>query len=307
MAVGFLLAVRSVVANDAISFFGTFIAANPRTPWPIMWAGASAVLLAALWIGWAVNDGDISYGRLASIPFVEVRWYHALAPAVLLVLTRYGIPVSTSFLVLSAFASGPVMEQMLIKSAAGYGIAALVGFGVWRLINQKLNDDPIPESQRLGWTLALWPVTGFLLWTWLSHDFANIAVFLPRQVSVSMMIFVSMVFVGGLAWTFKERGGRIQKLVSFRRNIDDPRSATIVSLVYACVLLVFKELNDIPMSTTFVFLGLLGGRELAIVSRQDVLVKPPTFIVRDLIVLTIGVAVVSVVYLVQGIIMIVGI
>ncbi|MEM9878036.1 MAG: hypothetical protein AAF862_02020, partial [Pseudomonadota bacterium] len=33
---------------------------------------------------------------------------------------------------------------------------------------------------------------------------------------------------------------------------------------YAIILLFFKELNDIPMSTTWVFLGLIGGRELAI-------------------------------------------
>jgi phosphate/sulfate permease len=32
------------------------------------------------------------------------------------------------------------------------------------------------------------------------------------------------------------------------------------------VLLFFKEYNNIPMSTTFVFIGLLAGRELAFAS-----------------------------------------
>jgi hypothetical protein len=42
------------------------------------------------------------------------------------------------------------------------------------------------------------------------------------------------------------------------------RSATIIDLVYAMLLIYFKELNNIPMSTTWVFVGLLTGRELAI-------------------------------------------
>ena len=41
---------------------------------------------------------------------------------ILLVLTRVGIPVSTSFLVLSAFASF-VLEKMLVKSIMGYALA----------------------------------------------------------------------------------------------------------------------------------------------------------------------------------------
>ena len=42
------------------------------------------------------------------------------------------------------------------------------------------------------------------------------------------------------------------------------RSATIINVIYAAVLFYFKELNDLPMSTTWVFVGLLCGRELAI-------------------------------------------
>ena len=53
------------------------------------------VLLYTLWYGWYVNGGDISYGRLNKIPFQEIQWYHAMA-ALLLILTRIGVPVSTS-------------------------------------------------------------------------------------------------------------------------------------------------------------------------------------------------------------------
>ena len=42
------------------------------------------------------------------------------------------------------------------------------------------------------------------------------------------------------------------------------RSATIIDFAYALILWYFKQYNDIPMSTTWVFVGLLCGRELAV-------------------------------------------
>ena len=49
-----------------------------------------------------------------------------------------------------------------------------------------------------------------------------------------------------------------------KSNVRYVRSATIIDFVYALILFYFKEMNSIPMSTTFVFIGLLSGRELAI-------------------------------------------
>ena len=83
-------------------------------------------MIVTISFGWWAYDGDISYGRLTQIPYQEIQWYHAVAPAILLLLTRIGIPVSTTFLVLSAFASTVVLEKMLLKSVVGYGIAAIL-------------------------------------------------------------------------------------------------------------------------------------------------------------------------------------
>ena len=103
---GFLLAAYAVIANDSVQTLGTWMASNnERFNYKTLWIAASAVLLATLWYGWSVNGGDISYGRLNKIPWQEVQWYHAAAPAILVALTRMGVPVSTSFLVLSVFAS----------------------------------------------------------------------------------------------------------------------------------------------------------------------------------------------------------
>ena len=224
-----------------------------------------------LWFGWATNGGDISYGRLNKIPYVEVQWYHAVAPAILLLLTRAGIPVSTTFLVLSAFASTFVLEKMLVKSIIGYALAAIVAYGIWFAIARYIDEkhDPVTERNKPYWRVAQWCTTGFLWYTWLSHDLANIAVYLPRELSVGWMLFISFVFTSLLAWIFYEKGGRIQKIVLEKSGTRYVRSATIIDLVYAFILLFFKEFNDIPMSTTWVFVGLLCGRELAIATVSD--------------------------------------
>jgi hypothetical protein len=264
---GFLFAAYAVIANDSVQTLGTWIASNnERFNWKTMWAAASAVLLWALWYGYYVY-GDISYGRLNKIPFVEVQWYHAMAPLVLLLLTRVGVPVSTSFLVLSAFASTFVLEKMLIKSMMGYVVAATAAYAIWYVVSRWLDETkPVKEEHKQYWRIGQWVTTGFLWWTWLSHDMANIAVFLPRQLDLSLMFMISVVFVGGLWFMFREGGGKIQKIVLEKHNTRYVRSATIIDLFYWLILYFFKELNDIPMSTTWVFVGMLAGREFAIAS-----------------------------------------
>ena len=265
MAVGFLFAAYSVIANDSVQTLGTWIASNnERVSWKVMWGSASAVLLYTLWYGWYMNGGDISYGRLNKIPFQEIQWYHAMAPGLLLVLTRIGVPVSTSFLVLSAFASTFVLEKMLMKSMMGYAVAAVAAYAIWIVVSKILDEaKPVKEEHKRYWRIGQWVTTGFLWFTWLSHDVANIAVFLPRQIPVDLMIVISAVFILGLWYMFREGGGKIQQIVLEKHNTRYVRSATIIDGVYWLILFFFKELNDIPMSTTWVFVGLLCGRELA--------------------------------------------
>ena len=234
--------------------------------WYTLAVSASFVMILALAWGWYNYDGDISYGRLTRIPYQEIQWYHAVAPGILLLLTRVGIPVSTTFLVLSAFASTVVLEKMLMKSVVGYGLAAVVAYIAWivisKLINEKL--DEVDEKWIGFWRNSVWVTSGWLWWVWLSHDVANIAVYLPRQLSLALLITVMTYFTILLFYIFYIHGGPIQKVVLDKTGTRYARSATIINVIYAVVLFYFKELNDLPMSTTWVFVGLLCGRELAI-------------------------------------------
>ena len=266
--VGFALAGWSVIGNDSIQTLGTFIASKQKWfKWYTLASTASLAMIVTIAYGWWAHDGDISYGRLTRIPYQEIQWYHAVAPGILLLLTRIGIPVSTTFLVLSAFASTVVLEKMLMKSIVGYGIAAGAAYICWIVISKFINekfDEVTGEGKIAFWRNSVWVSSGYLWAVWLSHDVANIAVYLPRQLDISLLIIVLSYFTILLFYIFYIQGGPIQKVVLDKTGTRYARSATIINTIYAAVLYYFKELNDLPMSTTWVFVGLLCGRELAI-------------------------------------------
>jgi len=266
--IGFGLAGWSVIANDSIQTLGTFIASKSKWfKWYTLAGSASLMMIVVITYGWWAYDGDISFGRLTRIPYQEIQWYHAVAPGILLLLTRVGIPVSTTFLVLSAFASTVVLEKMLLKSVVGYGLAAVAAYICWIVISKFINEkfDEITIGWKISfWRNAVWVSSAYLWAAWLSHDVANIAVYLPRQLNITLLLIVVTYFTILLFYIFYIQGGAIQKVVLDKTGTRYARSATIINTIYAVVLYYFKELNDLPMSTTWVFVGLLCGRELAI-------------------------------------------
>jgi len=96
------------------------------------------------------------------------------------------------------------------------------------------------------------------------QDTANVSVFLPRGISFGQLILVVVYLFAVVGLIMYKRGGEIQTIVTEKTDVVDVRAATIIDFIYALVLLVFKYINNIPMSTTWVFLGLLAGREIAL-------------------------------------------
>lgn len=267
MLLGFALAAFSVVSNDSIQTLGTFLAANAKRAWWQLWIFASGILVLVLVYGWVANNGDPSYGRLTKFPEPQngISWIHVMAPFTLLVLTRFGIPVSTTFLVLSVFAPGNI-ESMLLKSASGYVVAFAVAFLLYLSIRRVVQYlvDTSDEAAPTYWYVIQWASTAFLWSQWLIQDLANIFVFMPRDLSFAWLIAGTGLLVAMQGVIFYQQGGRIQKIVTSKSNVDDIRSAAIINFAYGLILLVFKEWSNMPMSTTWVFLGLLAGREIAI-------------------------------------------
>jgi hypothetical protein len=265
---GFILAGYSVVGNDSIQTLGTFLSSNEERPWYVLWLFAGSILAFTLLYGWAQYSGDVSYGRLEKYPFIEdMSWPYLLPPLVLMVLTRTGIPVSTSFLILTFFKPKGLMD-MTMKSLLGYVLAFALAILVWqvitRLLDKRFIENPISAKEKRVWTVLQWSSTGFLWGQWLIQDFANIYVYLPRALSATEIGISLTVLLLMLGYIFYSRGGSIQEIVKAKTNTVDIRSATLIDFLYALVLLFFKQYSNVPMSTTWVFLGLLAGREIAI-------------------------------------------
>lgn len=279
MAIGFMVASYSIVANDAIQTLGTFLTSNRSRPWWVLWLYAIGILYAVLIYGWISNGGDTSYGRLDRIPLPRpFTWIYLVPPLVLLVLTRRGIPVSTTFLILTIFASES-LGDMMMKSVIGYAVAFLFAIGLYFAIAEALERGFLATAYDVPpqrWVVLQWLSTGFLWSQWLIQDLANIFVYVPRQLSAGWLLFALAVMGGLHAWTFYSQGGEIQKVVTSKTNTSDIRSATIVDFAFGLVLLVFKEWSRIPMSTTWVFLGLLAGREIAMSVRLQARPMPDT-------------------------------
>lgn len=268
MFFGFVLAAYSIVANDAIQTLGTFISSNAHRPWWVLWLYACSILVAVLVYGWWANYGDVAYGRLAKFPEPPggISWIHAVPPIFILLLTRFGVPVSTTFLILTVFAPTN-MEAIVLKSAMGYLVAMVVGLVVYVAVSHWMEKRFMASDGTkpgLHWVALQWIATGFLWSQWLIQDLANIFVYLPRHLGIELLLFSVVLMLLLHAVIFRRRGGEIQGIVNSKTNTQDIRSATVIDFVYGLVLVFFKELSNLPMSTTWVFLGLLAGREVAI-------------------------------------------
>ena len=183
MIIGFLLGAYSIVGNDAIQTLGTFLSSNSHRPWWVLWLFGGGVITAVLVYGWTVHAGDVSYGRLQAIPVPEhFSWIYCVPPFVLLLLTRWGVPVSTTFLTLTIFAP-KALPSMLVKSLLGYATAFVAAILVYKLITRGLEHRFNKTEGPTGgwWVVAQWCSTGFLWSQWLIQDLANIYVFLPRD------------------------------------------------------------------------------------------------------------------------------
>jgi len=173
---------------------------------------------------------------------------------------------------MTIFAGDLLFGQIVIKSFAGYLVAFLSAYVLWLMVEASLKTRPPTTTKPHNmWRVAQWGTTGLLWWTWLSHDMVNMAVFLPSPLSGFQLTLITSIFLIGLAYTFWSQGGKIGNIVTKKTETDRVIAATLIDLVYFVVLLIFKEWNNIPMSTTWVFIGLMAGREFAIrtINRLD--------------------------------------
>lgn len=267
---GFVIAAYSVIGNDVIQTLGTFLQSNKHYRWWQQYLFIGGIMTVVLMAGWYFNGGDVSYGRLDQIDnSIPLTIWYLVPPILLLFITRFGIPVSTTFLILSIFSTHVVIESMLLKSFVGYVVAFLSAYVIYGLVVHRFEDPAHLKLKRNKqiWTVLQWVSTSFLWSLWLIQDFANLYVFLPKTLNFWQMLLSLSALLAILAFIIRSKGGAIQKVVENKSNSSNIRSATIIDFIYGLVLFVFTMVNDVPMSTTWAFIGVLAGREIALRQR----------------------------------------
>ncbi|EMS85405.1 hypothetical protein [Leptospira noguchii] len=263
----FFISAFSVAGNDAVQTVGTFIESKKNVHWILKLVALGGTLILIFLTAWFWNGTQIHFGRLENFP--EIRQFNLiqlLAPLILVVITRLKSPISTTFLILGLF-GGSNIEKILTKSFFGYGIAfgtALLVWGILVKIDPKeYTEDHVPDPKsEKRWAIFQWLSTIYLWIAWLRQDAANIVIYLPRQLSILEFILAMFMLVVALGIILYTNGGTIQELVTEKSDIQWSKAATIVDLVYGTILIVFYEWSQMPMSTTWVFLGMLAGREI---------------------------------------------
>jgi|TARA_B110000444_G_scaffold206657_1_gene200272 hypothetical protein len=266
MWAGFLFAAYAAIANDSIQTLGTFIASNQDKKWWVLWIFVGGIFFFTMFYSWITLGGDVSHGRLTSKGFeiapTEFHFLQIAAPIFLLILTRLRMPVSTTFILLTSFAASPAaVGGVLAKSMSGYILSFMMGL-IFFLIVAKSAKKYFTGKANFGWTIAQWITSGTLWSVWLMQDAANIAVYLPRSLNVWEFSGFTGVVIIGLGLLLYYKGGRIQKIVTEKSIVTDVRFATLIDFIYCIILFYFKLHSKVPMSTTWVFIGLLAGREL---------------------------------------------
>jgi hypothetical protein len=270
---GFAVAGFSVVSNDSIQTIGTFLSSNAHRKWWVLWLYIGGLFVLTITLSFFLFDGDISFKRLATKGFSEdptsFEFLQIAAPILLIIITRMRMPISTTFLLLSSFAtSSGAIHKVMAKSIGGYFIAFAVSFIIYILLSRYFKDK-FKGKPNPAWAVAQWVTSGALWCLWIMQDAANISVFLPRKLSLlELAVVIGVVFVG-LGILFYNKGGRIQQIITTKADITDVRPATIVDLIYSFLMAFHLIYSTVPMSTTWVFLGLLGGREIAMNLRKS--------------------------------------
>ena len=265
--VGFLLAGYAAVANDSIQTIGTFIASNKDQAWWKLWLFIEGIFLLTVVWSWVQFDGDVTYQRLAAKGFghCRVRLLTVAAPVFLIILTQLKMPSRPHSCSVQFRDQGVRDRQGADEVLHGLRAAFVIAMVVWLSLTKTFERWFTGEAAPAGGSPSGWP-PGCCGACGSSRMRRTSRCTCPVSNVVELAAFAGVIFIG-LGILFRMGGERIQQIVEEKSDVFDLRPATIIALVYAVILFYFKIHSKVPMSTTWVFLGLLGGRELAMTLR----------------------------------------
>ena len=300
--IGLFLAMFSTMANDSIQTLGTFLSSNRKISWWRLCIYISILFIITTIFGWTMSGGFLDFGRLKDIPYQHnFKIIYLIAPILLMSLTYNKIPASTTFMILSVFSAQNIVTFMLVKTFLGYILGFIISFFLWNFLFKyfkKIIKTDDADTKKKKWRFFQWASTGLLWMTWLTQNTVNIVVYIPRLLNVHELLLFLFLGVAMIGFIFYNKGGPIQEFVNKKTDINNTYSSTMVNLSFAFVILIISMFNNIPMATTWIFIGILAGRELSIAKNKNKDVElieqyknAQQIIIKDLISASLGITI----------------
>ena len=307
--IGLYLTMFSTMSNDSIQTMGTFLSSNSKVRWWILWLYISLLFVFMVLFGWFYYDHILDFHRLSTIPYEpNFNIMHLLAPILLIFLTCNKISVSTTFLILSVFSSQNTITFMLIKTFSGYCVAFFASFLLWFFLLKFFEKQFyfLNAQNTKVWIVLQWLSSGFLFCSWLTQNIPNTIVYIPRLIDLHSLILFIILGICTIGFTIYNKGGPIQDIVDKKTDISNIK-ATTINTTFAIIILIMNQISKIPIATTWVFLGVLGGREMGLIKyeKNDLPLKTKFLIaqkaiLKDLVYACLGIAISLIFYMINA-------
>lgn len=293
----------SIVLNNSFQILGTFLIINKNTSIWKSWLFLSSIFVITIMSCWFLCKGQIHFKKLNTIAYTEnLTFFHYISPLVIIYFTKKKIPASASFLFLSLFASKSGIYALLANTFRSYIISFIGAFFIWKYLGKiikklwsnKINFEELEKNQNL-WVVLQYVSTASLWISWLISNSPTAIVFLPRQFdfkSLSVFLFLGCFIIYYILY---KKGGAMQNIIKNKKDTDNLQSATMLNIIYSLMIYTLQFAISMPISTTWVFVGLMGGRELAIIENKQNIISNISFknsiqkILKDLLISSIGI------------------
>ena len=157
-----------------------------------------------------------------------------------------------------------------------------------KLLNGKISN--FDNNKLIAWqNIQIISNIGLIIF-WIMSNNSNLVVSLPRTFNIPYFLIYILFCAISIFYVVFSRGGKIQSIINAKNGLDNPKTNSIINIAFSLIILMFQYINTTPVATTWSFVGLLSGRELALSMKSFNGVKKITLIkiLRDLSVLIYG-------------------
>lgn len=261
----------NVMANNFIQTLGTFNVSNKYTKkWKIFLYLVMIFIVYFIYT-WLRHDGNIRKGSLRYIEYKESFSYSILLlPILVATFNHFRIPISVTFLSIPLFISGDVIKTMVIKAFINYFLAFAISFIFWNILYVEFKKILKNKNNHQFWMIIEYISIGILWCCWLNTCVSSFMVFLPPKLDLKHLIL--LLIVGSVVIsiiTIFRPNDKMEQIIEEKTDVKNIMSSVLFNILHSVVLLLLKLNSEVPIPTSWIFTGLLDGRELGIVTKKS--------------------------------------